>query len=170
MNTSSKAAISFREKQGIRAWWIWLILFAVALLPWIGVYVQEVLEQPFGNNPMSTLGLVVLGSALAALLIWMWRITLLTEAHNDHLSLEFGVFGSRNIPWSQIKHAEVVPYVSLGYGYRMSFKYGTVYRAGGKFGVALQLQSGEKLMFSTEQPERWKTILKDLVNPSVGTN
>lgn len=148
-----------KETQSIRSPWIWILLFAAAAIPWIGIYVQEGLGEPFGNNPISTTGLVALGLLLFALLYWLWTLKLVTEGNNEHLAIQFGIFGSRKIPWTQLERIEVVPYVSMGYGYRLSFKYGTIFRAGGKFGVAMTLKSGEKLMFSTQQPEQWRTFL-----------
>ena len=57
--------VLFKEEQRFTQWWLWLIM-AITLLSVLipfayGMHSQEVLDKPFGENPMSTGGLVVTG-------------------------------------------------------------------------------------------------------------
>ncbi len=45
------ASSKFREEQGFRQWWIWLILGLVVAVQWWGFIQQIVLGQPWGNKP-----------------------------------------------------------------------------------------------------------------------
>ncbi|WP_260402681.1 MULTISPECIES: phosphoethanolamine transferase domain-containing protein [Aequorivita] len=51
--------IVFKEEQKFTQWWLWLILIGIGVLPIIGIYKQLIIEEKFGDNPMSDLGLII---------------------------------------------------------------------------------------------------------------
>ena len=46
----------FKEQQQYTQWWLWIILFGIALLPIIGIYKQLILGEPFGSKPLPDVG------------------------------------------------------------------------------------------------------------------
>ncbi|MEY2949509.1 MAG: hypothetical protein RLZZ248_710, partial [Bacteroidota bacterium] len=48
---------------------------------------------------------------------------------------------------------------------RVSFKHGTVYNIGGKYGLAIVTKAGKKWVLGTQDPERMKWKLKDYLTP-----
>ena len=83
----------FSEEQRHKQWWLWLILILAKLsvfIPFlVGIYSQEVLHKPFGENPMSTGGLIVTGISsvilLAFIMVLIARLKLKTKITTEGL-------------------------------------------------------------------------------------
>ncbi|MBN8678268.1 MAG: hypothetical protein J0M29_08585 [Chitinophagales bacterium] len=150
----------FTESQRFSQTWLWLILASTMLIPVLGLYQQMVVGVPFGNNPMSNVGLVVMLLFEAGLLYFFWSIRLNTEIDKQEIRFAFRPFTRRSILWSDVKTAQVVNYGFVGgWGVRYSGSYGKIYNVNGKFGLALELKSGEKICIGTQQQEELKEVL-----------
>lgn len=153
----------FNESQRFSQVWLWVIILGTSFIPVIGLYQQIVVGVPFGNNPMSDLGLAIMLLFEAALLYFFWSIRLVTEIDHHEIRLAYRPFMRRSIPWSEVQKAEVVNYGFVGgWGVRYSSSYGKVYNVNGKYGLALELKSGSKLCIGTQRPEELKAALKQL--------
>lgn len=150
----------FTESQRFSQTWLWLILASTMLIPVLGLYQQMVVGVPFGNNPMSNVGLVAMLLFEAGLLYFFWSIRLVTEIDKQEIRFAFRPFTRRSILWSDVKTAQVVNYGFVGgWGVRYSGSYGKIYNVNGKFGLALELKSGEKICIGTQQQEELKEVL-----------
>ncbi|MDH5615515.1 MAG: hypothetical protein OEY62_03150, partial [Acidimicrobiia bacterium] len=88
---------SFREVQGFRQWWLWVLLLVTTLgtigLFGYGIFVQIIQGTPWGDKPMSDaallatgIGTTILVVGLAALLL---SARLVTEVRSDGLHVRF---------------------------------------------------------------------------------
>ena len=50
----------FKESQKFTQWWLWLIILSINILPLFGIYKQIILGEPFGDKPVSDVGLFLL--------------------------------------------------------------------------------------------------------------
>ena len=57
----------FKETQRFSQWWLWLILIGTSILPLYGLYKQLVMGEPYGDNPTSDIGLIIV-----CLLVLVW--------------------------------------------------------------------------------------------------
>ncbi|MCC7467323.1 MAG: hypothetical protein IT261_13675 [Saprospiraceae bacterium] len=153
----------FNESQRFSQVWLWAIILSTSFIPVIGLYQQMVAGVPFGNNPMSNLGLGLMLLFDAALLFFFWSIRLVTEIDHHEIRLAYRPFMRRSILWSDVQKAEVVNYGFVGgWGVRYSPQYGKVYNVNGKMGLALELKNGDKLCIGTQQPEDLEAALKQI--------
>ena len=77
--------------------------------------------------------------------------------------MEFTPFVSKCIPWTNIKHAEVINYGFVGgWGIRLGGTYGTVYNIKGRKGLSIELKDGHKFIIGTQKPEELRHFIKTL--------
>ncbi|MDZ7744053.1 MAG: hypothetical protein U5Q03_20550 [Bacteroidota bacterium] len=75
--------IYFKETKKFRQWWI-LVILVIVLGIWLwGIIQQLVFDSPFGNNPVSDLGLVLIGIIVIAPVILIFWIKMVTEFRRD---------------------------------------------------------------------------------------
>ncbi|MBL7808822.1 MAG: hypothetical protein JNN28_13460 [Saprospiraceae bacterium] len=150
----------FSESQRFAQTWLWVILIGTLFIPILGLYQQMVVGVPFGNNPMPNVGLVAMLLFEAVLLYFFWSIRLNTEIDKQEIRFAFRPFTRRRILWSDVKTAQVVNYGFVGgWGVRYSASYGKIYNVNGKYGLTLELKSGEKICIGTQQQEELKEVL-----------
>ncbi|HLP95158.1 MAG TPA: hypothetical protein VK168_14040 [Saprospiraceae bacterium] len=153
----------FTESQRFAQSWLWIILIGTLFIPVLGLYQQMVVGVPFGNNPMSNAGLAAMLLFEFVLLYLFWSIRLNTEIDQQELRFAFRPFIRRSILWSDVKTAQVVNYGFVGgWGVRYSGSYGKIYNVNGKYGLALELKSGEKICIGTQKPEELKEALRKI--------
>jgi hypothetical protein len=160
--------ILFKEEQKFTQWWIWLLLiftFFVSVLPiWYGLYQQVHTGKPWGDNPTSITGLVIIAVFTTVLmfgLLLLFRLTkLCTEIRNDGIYFRFFPFIRkwRAISKEEIEKYTVGKYNPLteygGYGVRRSFrKYGRAFNVSGNLGLRLYLKNGKVLLLGTQRTQ-----------------
>ena len=151
----------FKEEQKFTQWWLWLILIPVGILPFVGVYKQIILGEPFGDNPMSNLGLIIFSVIMILLLGLFAVMKLKTKIDDNEIQMSFFPFLKKKTKWSEIKKAEVVNYGFLGgWGIRLCTKYGTVYNIKGNKGLAIELMNGKKYLIGTQKETELNEIIK----------
>jgi len=142
----------FTEKQKFTDWGIGVI-FALLGLPLLIFFILYVVTQE--PEILVALGIVFLViSFCVAIFIFP---TLKTEITDKGIYLNFKPFTNRLITWNEIEEAEVIKYHFVGYGWRLSFKYGKVYNVKGNKGLRLKLKNNKKLVIGTQQET---TLLK----------
>ena len=138
----------------------------VGMLPIIGIYKQIILEEPFGDNPMSDLGLIVFSVFIFLLFGLFILMKLKTKINNDKIEMSFFPFIKKTIKWNEIKKVEVINYGFVGgWGIRHP-KYGKVYNIKGNKGLAIELLNGKKYLIGTQK----ETELKEVIKKPVGYN
>jgi hypothetical protein len=127
-----------------------------------GLYKQLYLNLPFGDNPVSSNGLIVI-STLIFLFIFLFALFYLkTEINAETIHFRFFPFVRKTIPWQDVKSAEVLNYGFVGgWGIRLWTSYGTVYNVRGKMGLALELNNGKKLLIGTQKPDELAAFLNE---------
>ncbi len=147
-------ATSFQEQQRFTQWWLWLMLVLITCIPFYGIYQQIIVGTPFGNNPMSNLGLIIFAIAMVGMLLFFWNMQLKTTIDAQRIKIRFSPFVNRSISWDEIETAEIINYGFVGgWGIRFSGKYGIVYNTSGNQGLFIILKNGNKLCLGTQQPK-----------------
>lgn len=173
--------VLFVENQKFTQLWLWLLLLISALavvLPFgYGIYSQEVLHKPFGNNPVSTILLIAIGSL--TLLICAGIIILFVKANlNTRITTEYIEVNFRPLLWKKVKifpssieKWEVRNYNPLmdygGWGVKKSFRNGKVYSTSGNCGLFIQFNDGKKLMIGTQKKQSIGFAMGKLMNKTV---
>lgn len=152
----------FREEQKFRQWWLWLILWtatAVSVVPFlVGIYTQEVLDKPWGDQPSETSMLVfflLLDSAIMAGVIWLiGTMKLLVEIRSGGIWFRFPPL---MVKWKCIKKEEIESFCVRkynptteygGWGIKGSSR-NRAYNVSGNTGLQLFLKNGKKVLFGT---------------------
>ncbi|WP_297090279.1 hypothetical protein [uncultured Draconibacterium sp.] len=159
--------VLFQEEQRFNQWWMWLIIgstIACVAIPFgVGIYNQKVLNRPFGDNPMSTEGLIVTGLSLLLLLAFVFfivmRLKLRTKITSEKLYVSFPPLVRK---WKIIKPEEIASYAVRqykpnweygGYGIKRRRKYGSAWIVSGRTGLQLQLINGKKFLIGTQKQQ-----------------
>lgn len=145
-------------------WWLWLMLIAFLLFPVYGLYQQAIVGRPFGDNPMSNTGLIIVFVLMVGLLWFFRSICLITEIESNEIRMVFKPFMiKKTIKFSEITNAEVVNYGFVGYGIRwVGGKYGTVYNTSGRYGLFIQYGKNRKFVIGTQRKEELERIISNV--------
>lgn len=159
--------MEFKEEQKFTQWWIWAILITLGTLPAIGVYQQLILKQPFGDKPMSNLGLLVFTVIVYGLIGFFVSLKLKTIVDNTGIAFHFSPFVKKKVSWVDIKSAAVLNYGFVGgWGIRYWTRYGTVYNIKGKMGLAIELKNGVKFLIGTQKHDELHKVIQFFSNPA----
>lgn len=128
-----------------------------------GIYKQWILGEPFGNKPLSTLGLVLF-ALLIFVIIGLFRLMKLkTLITRDEIRATFVPFTKKRVNWNEIREARVLDYGFVGgWGIRYSTKYGRIYNIKGSKGLAIELKNGKKFIIGTQKPGELRELIKKL--------
>src|SRR5690554_7999866 len=152
--------IVFKEEQKFTQWWLWLILIGIGVLPIIRIYKQLIIEEKFGDNPMSDLGLIIFSIFIFGLITLFWFMRLKTIIDQNEIRMSFFPFVKKKVNWKDVKSAEVVNYGFVGgWGIRLGTKYGTIYNIKGNRGLAIELLNGKKFLTGTQKETELREIL-----------
>lgn len=162
--------IEFSEKQPFSHPWIWALLLPIIFFLVYGIFQQLILDKPFGINPAPDYLLVIFALIPAGILLLLLRAYLKTEISHEALTYKFFPFHLRQhrIAWRDVSRAYIRTYKPIrefgGWGIRISVKNGIAYNVmrDHKTGLQLHLESGKKILFSTQKPEELAAILKSL--------
>jgi hypothetical protein len=155
-------AATFREVQGLRQWWLWVLLLATAAGTvgtfGYGIYTQVIEGKPWGDNPMSDAGLIATGIGTSILAIGLAVVILsarlITEVRPDGLYVRFFPIGWFAIPYDTIASYQPKTYHPIrdygGWGIRWG-REGKAYIAGGNEGLQLLLNDGRKVLIGTRR-------------------
>jgi len=154
--------LRFREVQKFRQPWIWVLVLSTC--GWVtGVVGYGVVQQlgggePWGDQPMSDIGLVV--TALVTLLfslgiVWLFlAMALQVEVRNDALDLYYKPLKRRTVQYQDIMRVEPCEYRPIvqygGWGIRRG-RTGWAYNVSGNKGVLLTFQDGKDLMIGSDR-------------------
>ncbi len=180
MGNKKQYKIFFSEEQRLSdspMKWIFPVIFTVSVGPLgYGMYQQLVLEKPWGDNPMSNLGLILTFVFVVVLMIVIWfllpYIKLIVYIDKEGIHYRFPIFIRKE---RLIKKEQIVSYdvrksrpqfEFSGWNYRTGFIYinrGIAYNIMGNIGLQLYLADGTKLLFGTQRPEAMKRAMKKLM-------
>jgi hypothetical protein len=102
---------------------------------------------------MSNMGLLLV-TLVPLVLIWFFRyLEMETRITGDAIHIDYSPIVKKTLQWKNIEKAEIISYGFVGFGLRLSIRYGTVFNVKGNQGLQLQLKSGRKILIGTQQPE-----------------
>lgn len=143
----------YQETQKMTQAWIWLPLLAI-MGTWLWAITHfAIVGNDLNGSTISTPALLALGSIPLSLLTLFYFIELKTVPAGDVLEIQLNPFMTERIHSSEIVRTELVTYGFIGYGYRFSKQYGTIFNAKGSTGVLIYKNRGEKVLIGTQQPE-----------------
>ena len=155
MNNTTQKAV-FTETQKFDRWWVWAIL-VLALIPNF-----IIIGNAINNDIELTAKDVLFHNVIMAVVLVLFIIMKLkTEVTKSGIKFTYIPFYKRTIAWSEIASLQLLKYGFVGYGIRLSFKYGTVYNTKGNKGLSIVLKNGEKLIIGTQKPEELKQIIEN---------
>ena len=169
--------MEFKERQYFRQWWFIMILVIVMGITIYGMVQQVVFDQPWGNNPMSNSGFIVLMLLLVFLLgsIFMMRL----ETKIDALGIQFGFYPFQRkgifYAWSDITEISVIEYSPLkeygGWGWRISLSgKGQAYNVSGNNGIKIILKNGKQRLIGTQRQDEVAEIINHFYHHPEATN
>ncbi|CEN43495.1 conserved hypothetical protein [Capnocytophaga canis] len=141
------------EKQRFTPIWVSILLLILWFYFAIRAYQQIFLHKPFGDSPMSNMGLILFNLILlviiSVLLVLKLKLTITPEA----IQVQFHPIYTRKVPLKNIRKIEIIDYKMISSGIRISLKYGTVYRVRGNKGLFITLKNGETLLIGIQNEE-----------------
>jgi hypothetical protein len=163
--------ISFMESQRFSQRWLWVILILTMLLLvgvfGYGLFQQLVLGEPWGERPLSDVGLLLAGtSALifsSGLSYLFYSLRLITEVRPEGLIIRFYPLRRKFIPYHQIKTCQARTYKPLREYGGWGIKYGPAgwaYSILGDRGVQLVLVDGTRVLIGSQRAEELQQAIK----------
>lgn len=156
--------ILYYEQQ--RMPWFWAIFLLPINIPFIyGLVKQLILGKPWGNNPMSDTGLIIVSILVFLFSVLMFIIKLETIITKEGIYIRFFPFLIRHrfYSWKKINKAEVKRYSPLkhygGWGFRFGMNGSTAFNIRGNIGLELLLNSGRKILVGTTNPQELEEVI-----------
>ena len=165
--------IYFQEEQRFNQWWIWIIIAACCGI-WIWQFVQQiVMGRPFGDNPMSDLG-VYLSGIFPVLVLLLFRVLKLeTVIDEEGVKCRFRPFHRKfkTFRREDIARYEVRKYNPImeygGWGIRYGRK-GRAYNVRGNMGLDLTLKPNKSFLIGTQTPDSIRYAMEKLMREREG--
>ncbi len=175
---ASTGAPLFREVQRARGpWWTLAMAFVVLVISGVfgvALWVQLVLDKPFGNNPASDGGLIAMaavgipfGVALAGLI---WAIRMEVEVREDGVYLRYLPFvrEAHRYGFEEIQAVQaqrVNPVLDYGgWGIRLGLRRrGMAYLVMGREGVLLDLAGGRRRFLGSQRAAELAAVIAQRV-------
>jgi hypothetical protein len=158
--------ILFSEKQKFTQWWLWLFLIGINLFTLYGIYIQVLEGHPFGNNPASNTGLLLIFALTIGLTLLFASFRLDTQIRNDGIDYRFFPFhlSFRHVDWNDAEKIFVRKYNPLlefgGWGIRYGiWGKGKAINMSGNKGLQIEFRNGKKLLIGTQKPADLEEVL-----------
>jgi hypothetical protein len=171
----------YSEEQKFSPMLVWLIMFPVwtvlNVIFGIGLYQQISLDQPWGDEPMSDSGLVLVTIAINLIVIGtallMLKTRMVVEIRESRLVYRYPPFiiKEKKISREEIDRFEVRQYKPIqeygGWGFRQRTRRfrnsGLAYNVSGNIGLQLYLKNGKKILFGTQRKEAIGSAMNKLM-------
>ena len=174
---SNMSRIYFEEtqtlKQTMLIWWIVISSFAFIVLPFLyGIYWQLIMNEPWGNKPMSNSGLVIsclFSFSIVGLIIWL-TLNIKLEIKIDNDSIQYK-YSPHMRDWISIRAAEIVDckVSRLGFlqrgkrGYRGRLSKNKKIIVSGRNALTLNLKD-RRIILGTQKPEELDYAVRKLLS------
>ncbi|MDB5193466.1 MAG: hypothetical protein JWQ96_3029 [Segetibacter sp.] len=152
---------NFIEKQSFRQWYLWVLLLAPVALFTYAFIQQDILGKPFGDTPANDISLALILLFTIIVNYLFYKATLTTIVNKDGIFYKWSYLNTsfNKLYWHEIEKLEVINYSFLGYGIRLSKKYGTVYNVWGKTGLLVKKKNKAKILIGTQKPVEFQQAL-----------
>lgn len=159
--------ILFEETQKFRQLWFVLIMLGFNSLGLYGIISQLYFGLPFGNNPASDSGLIIIEIGILVFTFLLMNVKLETQIKKDGIYVKFipFIFKFKHFEWSQLEKTYITKYKPIidygGWGWRIGAK-GKAYNISGNMGLQLVFMDNKKLLIGTQKPDEISQILNQL--------
>jgi|SRR5690606_1044828 len=157
----------FQETQRFTQWWIWVILIAINIPFWIGIYIQIIKGEPFGDKPMSDVGLIIITIFMILFNLLFFGFNLKTQITHNKIYFKFFPFHIKEREYliSDIQEMKVVKYNPIGdyggWGIR-GFGSNKAFNVKGNMGLRILFKDGTKRLLGTQKSEELEKTIKEL--------
>ncbi len=162
-----KELIEFYEVQRMRQWLAWLVMIAVNAIFIGGCVKQLLLKEPWGDNPMDNIGLIIVTAIMILLTIVMFRTKLHTYINKEGIYIRYFPFQFRYnfFDWNSIETLQVKKYKPLkagGWGLKVASDGTKYYTMSGNMCLSLTLKNRRKIVIGTGRSIEMKETLRKL--------
>jgi len=159
----------FDETQRLKRWFLLLLLIPVNLIFIAGCVVQIGLSKPWGDNPMSDVGLIITTILFLLFTANMLFISMQTFVDKEGVSVSVWLFPfyrqTKSFLWDDISEVYITKYRPIsdygGWGIRLGFN-GTAYNMSGNIALVLLFKNGKKILIGTNNPDELSEVLYQL--------
>jgi len=169
--------VLFSEEQRFTQKWLWLLIIGATLISVVptivGIYSQEILKKPWGNNPANTLALLLILFfeifLMGGIILLFIKMRLKVEIKTDSLWFSLPPLARK---WRCIKNEEIERFEVRKY--RPVGEYGgwgikgnnrnKAYNISGNVGLQLYLKNGRKILFGTQEGQSIEYAMKKMMN------
>ncbi|NAW50484.1 hypothetical protein GNY06_03475 [Elizabethkingia argentiflava] len=160
--------MQYKEKQRVNQLWIWGILIFILIVLVFGTYKQVFEGNNFGSKPVSNLTLIIITVFFLLFALFISAIKLITNIDKTGIQIQFiPFFIVKKYEWDQISKVYIKEYSPLrdfgGWGIRYSSQ-GKAFSLRGRYGLQLELISGDKILIGTQKKEDLQNILQVVSN------
>jgi len=151
----------FQEEQRFTQWWLWLLNIGLLSIPIYGIYKQILNKTPFGDKPISDIGLILFLILMFAFNYFFWILKLKTTI--NEIGIKYSFFPLQLKPkiirWSEIDRIYVRKYNPImeygGWGIKPAAR-----NVKGNIGIQIELKNGKKLLLGTQKQQEVERVLK----------
>lgn len=158
------ANVIFIEEQKFRHNLIWSGILLLPLCAILCTLTYQVANNHLiGDHPMSNRSLLVLSIIYGVpviFIIYYVRLTTIISDENICFGWNLPTNDLNEIKLEEIKSCSVIEYNFVGWGYRLTRKYGTVYNVDGNKGLQIVKHSGAKVLIGTHHAVDLKNIIE----------
>lgn len=147
---------TFNEKQRFNQWYIWLVLFSLLIFRFIKLLSSKKNELEVNDILTSFLQS---NKLIIAIILIIFIVRLKTSINHKGIKVSFSSILNLNWAWSEIEKFEIISYSFVGFGIRLSTKYGTVYNVRGNKGLQIHLKNGKKILIGTQKAQALEKFL-----------
>ncbi len=160
------AVIYFKEEQWLRHNLLWTFLLVTPFLSMLSILLYQLITgSPVGEYPVSNTSLLFLSVCYGIPACYVLLYVKLTTVITDQ-SILYGW----NLPTAElneihvndIRECHVIEYTFVGWGYRLTRKYGAVYNVDGNKGLHIVRKSGRRALIGTHHISELKKIIEEL--------
>lgn len=159
--------LEFYERQRYAHWWLWILLIGINIPFAYGIREQIFGGNPWGNNPMSDIGLIATTAFVFLISIAVLFSFLETSITKHGIYIRYFPFNikAKYFDWEDIQDMKIIHFNPIwkygGYGIRTNHK-GTAYIVKGKAGLSFNLKGRKKIIvIGTQKANEIKLILKE---------
>lgn len=159
--------MEYQEKQRFNQWWLILLMGGVSAMVYYGSVSQWITGIPFGDKPLSDMGLLFPVALITVVNLGMFAGGLTTRIDENGIAVRFTPFiwKEKKYVWSDLAEVKVREYRPLaeygGWGVR-GFGKNRALNVSGSFGLQLVMKDGAKMLIGTQKPQELEEFLKSL--------
>lgn len=159
----------FKEVQRFNQWWLWILLAGVTIFLIFGIIIDFIVNEPLPEDEVSSWILVIILLFPILLMYLFYKIRLIIKINEEGVHFRWSIFLKDFITynWEDIQSVEIIKYQFVGYGMRLSIKYGIVHNTSGNMGLFLKLKNGNKRMLGTNKPQQLEEFIRNLQKENI---